>query len=397
MTASELATGSVTYETLANEESFAEVGEDWDVLVRAMRRPSPFMLHGWLLEWWRHYGGGCTLAVQAAFRGGRLVGALPLVVHSRRGLKVATFLGGRQSALADLLLAEGERPTVGAELAARAAASGQDYADLFGLSADCRLVSVLGGSRLHLFERIAAPVLDMSAGWEATYWAMTTSKKRSFHRRRRRQLGELGRLKVSVARTRRELEPALEDAFRLHALRWEGRPDGSGFVTPTGMRFHRASIRALAEIDVPRIVTHEIDGRPIAFHYYFALEGRMYLHRIAFDPAFARFSPGLLNILETLEIGAAEGLTRVEFLGGAERYKVELTDRFEPLHLGIGLANSAVGRAVVAARTWWLRAREGLKRSATARRLHEGLEPARRIVMRQKDVLRPMGVKRAGE
>jgi CelD/BcsL family acetyltransferase involved in cellulose biosynthesis len=397
MTPTAVATRRVTYETLATEESFAAVSEDWDALVRAMRRPSPFMLHGWLLEWWRHYGEGCTLAVQAAFRGGRLVGALPLVVHLRRGLKIATFLGGRQSALADLLLADGEEPTVGAELAARAAASGQDYADLFGLSANCRLVSVLGRSRLHLFERIAAPVLDMSAGWEATYRAKTTSKKRSFHRRRRRQLAELGTLEVSVARTRRELERALEDAFRLHALRWEGRPDGSGFVTPTGLRFHRASMRALAEIDVPRIVTHGINGRPIAFHYYFALEGRMYLHRVAFDPAFARFSPGLLNILDTLEIGAAEGLTRVEFLGGAERYKVELTDRFEPLHLGLGLASSAVGQAVVATRTRWLRARERLKRSATARRLHDGLEPARRIVMRQKDVLRPSGVKRAGE
>jgi len=397
MTATALATGRVTFETLETEESFADVGESWDALVRAMPRPSPFMLHGWLLEWWRHYGEGCTLAVQAAFRDGTLVGALPLLVHSRRGLRIATFLGGRQSALADLLLLEGEDPSVGAELAARAAAFGQDYADLFGLSADCRLVSVRGRSRLHLFERIAAPVLDMSAGWEATYRAKTTSKKRSFHRRRRRQLAQLGRLEVSVARTRRELEPAREDAFRLHALRWEGRPDGSGFVTPTGLRFHRASIRALAEIDVPRIVTHEIDGRPIAFHYYFALEGRMYLHRIAFDPAFAHFSPGVLNILDTLEIGAAEGLTRVEFLGGAERYKVELTDRFEPLHLGLGLASSAVGRTVVAARTRWLRAREGLKRSATARRLHDGLEPARRLVMRQRDVLRPSGVKRAGE
>jgi CelD/BcsL family acetyltransferase involved in cellulose biosynthesis len=207
----------------------------------------------------------------------------------------------------------------------------------------------------------------------------------------------VGKVEISVARTRAELEPALEEAFRLHALRWEGRPDGSGFVTPTGLRFHRASIRALAEIDVPRIVTLEIDGRAIAFHYYFALQGRMYLHRIAFDPAFARFSPGLVNILDTLEIGAAEGLTRVEFLGGAERYKRELVDRFEPLYLGLGLAGSAPGRAVVAARTGWLRLRESLKRSATARGLYDGLEPARRILTRRRDVLTPSGVRQVGE
>jgi CelD/BcsL family acetyltransferase involved in cellulose biosynthesis len=240
-------------------------------------------------------------------------------------------------------------------------------------------------------------VLDLSRGWEATYRAKTTSKKRSFHRRRRRQLAGVGKLEVSVARTRAELEPALEEAFRIHALRWQGRPDGSGFVTPTGLRFHRASLLALADLDVPRIVTHKVDGRAIAFHYYFALQGRMYLHRVAFDPAFARFSPGLLNILDTLEIGAAEGLTHVEFLGGAERYKLELADRMEPLYLGLGLANSPVGVAVVASRTRWLRSRERLKRSAIARRVYDGLAPARRLVTQPKDVLRPTGVRQAGE
>jgi CelD/BcsL family acetyltransferase involved in cellulose biosynthesis len=395
MTATELAAGRVTYETLATEESFADVAEAWDALVRAMPRPSPFMLHGWLLEWWRHYGEGCTLAVPAAFRAGTLVGALPLVVHSRRGLRIATFLGGRQSALADLLVAEGEDPAVGAELTSRAA-SGQDYADLFGLSADCRLASVLG-SRLHLFERIAAPVLDLSAGWEATYRAKTTSKKRAYHRRRRRQLGELGKVEVRVARTRAELERTLEDAFRLHLLRWRGRPDGSGFATPTGMQFNRAATLALADIDVPRIVTLELDGRAIAFLYYLALEGRMFLHRMAFDPALAGVSPGTTNAHDAVEIGSAEGLTRVEFLGGADRYKVELADGFEPLYLGLGLAGSSAGRAVVAGRRRWLRLRETLKRSATARTLYEGLAPARRLLSRPKDVMRPSGIRQAGE
>jgi CelD/BcsL family acetyltransferase involved in cellulose biosynthesis len=397
MTATEVATRRVTYETLTTEESFAAMREGWDDLVRAMHRPSPFMLHAWLLEWWRHYGEGCELAVQAAFRGGRLVGALPLVVHSRRGLKVATFLGGRQSALADLLLAKDEDAATGAELAARAAASGHDYADLFGLSANSRLASLRGPSEMRLFERIEAPVLDMSAGWEATYRAKTTSKKRAYHRRRRRQLAELGTVEVKVARSRPEVEQALEEAFRLHRLRWEGRPDGSGFATETGTRFNRAVARALADIDVPRIVTLELDGRPIAFHYVLVLEGCMYLHRMAFDPAFARVSPGTTNAHDALEVGSAEGLTRVEFLGGVDRYKLELADRFEPLHLGLGLAGTPAGHAVVATRARWLGLRERLKRSAKARTVYDRLAPARGMLTRPRDVMRPSGVRQPGD
>ena len=93
-----------------------------------------------------------------------------------------------------------------------------------------------------------------------------------------------GTVHVSVARSPDELGPALEEAFALHARRWEGRPDGSGFASTTGRRFHRATLARLAAIDVARIVTLRVAGRAVAFHYYFALEGCMYVHRLAFDP-----------------------------------------------------------------------------------------------------------------
>src|SRR5439155_20106749 len=153
-----------------------------------------------------------------------------------------------------------------------------------------------------------------------------------------RQLGELGELQFRVARTADELRPALEHAFTLHELRWAGRPDGSGFATPTGKRFHREAIVALAELDIPRIVTLELDSRPIAFHYYLAFCGTMYVHRLAFDPELARLSPGVLTTLEALRVAGDEGLRRVEYLGGDERYKLELSDRVEPLYQGLGMA-----------------------------------------------------------
>jgi hypothetical protein len=43
-------------ETISSEAEFANLAGPWDDLVRSMGRPSPFLLHGWLLEWWRHYG-----------------------------------------------------------------------------------------------------------------------------------------------------------------------------------------------------------------------------------------------------------------------------------------------------------------------------------------------------
>lgn len=375
------APAELTLGTISSATSFAGLADEWDGLVRSRPRPSPFLLHAWLAEKWRHYGDGGELAVHVAYRDGRLVGALPLCLRSWYGLRVLSFLGG-DTALADLLVADGEQPDVAAALAERAS-EGHDFAVFSGLPADSRLVAALGSSRLTLIERSEAPVLDLTLGWDEVYRSKLSAKKRSHHRRRRRQLAEAGHVEVEVARTADELERALEDAFTLHALRWHGRPDGSGFASPVGRAFHQAIVQALAPLDVPRIVTLKIDGRPVAFHYYLTLEGRMYVHRIAFDPAYGRFSPGLINTLDAIEAAAAEGATRVEFLGGAERYKVELADHLEPLYLGFGLAGSLKGKAAVAGRVGGIRVRKRLKRSPAFRRFYfEGLAPARRLLDR---------------
>jgi CelD/BcsL family acetyltransferase involved in cellulose biosynthesis len=377
-------------ETVSSAAAFEELAEEWDDLVRGMPRASPFLLHAWLSEWWSHYGESGALAVHVVRQDGRLVGALPLIVSSKRGVRVVRFMGGRQSVLADLLLAPGADDSVAGRLAARLATSAHGLVDLYGIPIGSRIVDALGPDRFDVIVRIEAPVLDLLPDWTTVYEQKTSAKTRSLHRRRRRQLAALGRLEVSVARTRVELEPALEEAFRLHTLRWAGRPDGSGFVTPTGMRFHRAVIRRLAELDVPRIVTLRLDGRAIAFHYFFSFEGCMYVHRLAFDPALSRYSPGLVNTLDTIQIASEEGLTRVEFLGGAERYKRELADRFEPLYQALGLASGVRGRTLLEAELGLIRLRMRLKRSERLRRLYfDQLAPVRLLAARSRSALKP--------
>jgi CelD/BcsL family acetyltransferase involved in cellulose biosynthesis len=387
MRSSTQATGStqaarVNFGTLTTREEFSALGGQWDDLVREMPKPSPFFLHAWLEEWFRYYGEPVDIRLHVAELDGRVVAALPLVVSSRAGLRIARFPGGPESVLGDLLLAPDADLAIARALVERACCSDFDFASFHGLFAASRLSAVVPPTRLRTIPRLEAPVLDLSGGWEAAYQAKTTSKTRNLHRRRRRQLSELGQLEVVVARTPAELEPALEEAFVIHARRWEGRPDHSEFTTPIGLEFNRSVLRALAGHDIPRIVTMRLDGRAIAFHYYFALCGRMYVYCLGFDPdpAFSRFSPGLVTTLDTIEAAAAEGLDRVEFLGGGEQYKLDLADRLEPLYDGFGLGFGYRGhaaRALHASAALKMR----LKRSPRVRRLYyEGLAPIRRAM-----------------
>jgi CelD/BcsL family acetyltransferase involved in cellulose biosynthesis len=371
--------GRLHVTTVRDGEGLDLLVDGWDDLVRAMPRPSPYLLHAWLAAWWRHFGDGADLQVHVARRNGRLVGALPLLGRRERGVRVARFVGAADSALADLLVADPSDHETADALTVRAAAEDNDLADLFGLPADSRLAAALGPARLAVVPRVAAPVIDLAAGWDAVYRDRVSPKHRKAHRRSRRQLAAMGRLETRVAATTRELDQALEEAFALHDLRWRDRPDGSGFATSAGRRFQRDAILALADAGTPRIVTLRLGDRAIAFTAFFLLADTMVLHRLAFDPEFGRWSPGVLVTHDALAAAAAQGARRVELLGGAEPYKRALTDRGDPLHVGLGLARGARGHAAVACRRAAMTARRELARRPRVRRAwYGGLAAARR-------------------
>ena len=138
-------------------------------------------------------------------------------------------------------------------------------------------------------------------------------------------------------------------------------------------------MKRLADEGVLRIVLMKVAGRPTAFQYFFALDGAMIVHRLGFDPAFARFSPGLVATHEAIRVASEDGLRRVEFLGGGERYKLELADRLEPLSEGVGLARNALGSMAARGQLGLIELRKALKRSERLHRLYiNGLGSLRR-------------------
>ena len=343
---------------------------EWDALVRARPRPSPFLLHAWLRAWWSHYGEDAELDLRVVRREGKLAGALPLCVRRRRGVRVLELVGGEQAHLADVL---GDDEAA-AELLESVRRHGADFADLYGVPAGGRAAALPG---LRLVERVEAPVLDLGRPWTEVYAGKFSSKSRQTHRRKLRRIEDEGLVGMRLAVLPDDVQSALEESFRLHDLRWQGRRDGSDYSAERGRAFQREAYRALAADGIARVLLLELDGRAIAFNCYLVLAGRGYSHRLGFDPAYGRFSPGLLSTLHMCERAAAEGLTLVELLGGDEEYKLQLADRFEPLLEGFGLARTLRGCAAVAARAASVRARRRLKRIPALRRLY-GERPLRR-------------------
>jgi CelD/BcsL family acetyltransferase involved in cellulose biosynthesis len=365
------------FETITTIDGFAALAE-WDELVRSQPRSSPFLLLGWLLPWWRRFGDGRRLAVQVARRDGRLVGALPFYEETRLGVRVAHFLGDKRAEIADLLLAPGEDEQTARELVDRVDAHA---IHVFGLPAESRLAAALAPVEVRKVVRAEAPLLRAQGSWEDVVAATMSGQRKRLQRKRLRQLEEHGAVEFVVARTLEELEPALEEAFRLHELRWAGQPDQSGFVTEEGKAFHRDALRALAPTGVPRIASLLLDGRTIGFYYYLALGERVCGADMAYDPAFGRFSPGWLATLHMLEVAIGDGAREVEFLGGTEEYKTQMTDELAPLHEALARPRTPLARLYVEGTLGALAARRRLKESERVRKLYyDGLAPLRRRI-----------------
>ncbi len=210
----------------------------WDDLVRAMPRPSPFLLKGWLVEWWRHYlVGGARPAVIVGTRSGRLVAAAPVFVERRRGIRVAEFLGARR-------VVAGRPPgRAGRAVGGPAGAAGRAAARAVRLCGPLRgaagiasrAIGPVSGGRAR---RGASARPQREAGMSSTN-ERTSSKRRSLHRRRLRQLGELGPVEFTIAREPDELEPRSTMHLRCTSCagadvrtvrRSEPRPDGRSIV-----------------------------------------------------------------------------------------------------------------------------------------------------------------------
>lgn len=372
--------GELHVGTLTTVEELAALGPDWDALVGAMPRPSPFLLRAWLLPWARHYGHDHALEFHVAHRDGRLVGALPLCIERHLGLRRLRFPGGPQAVLGDMLLSDGEGTDTGRALIDQISRrGGHDVLDVYGIPGGGLLEQNANANELRVIERVEAPVIDSQGSWEDTYKANASGKRRYEHRRRRRRLAEQGELQTRVVSTPDEIDAVLEDVFRLHHARWDGRPDGSEFASPRGAPFQREALLTLAAEGIPRIALTEFDGRPLAFNIYFLFARRMYVYRQAFDPALSASAPGIINMVDALEAGFEEGVDRVEFLGGAEQFKRDLANRFEPLYVGLGLPGTLRGRAAAAASAGMIATRRRLKRSERLRRFYfDSLAPVRR-------------------
>jgi CelD/BcsL family acetyltransferase involved in cellulose biosynthesis len=131
-------------------------------------------------------------------------------------------------------------------------------------------------------------------------WMQTNfdHKRRKEMKRLRARLAEQGVLVTQRCEQLSELGSYIDDFLRLEAAGWKGGR-GTALAQDTAMTAAlREGLNALFESRKLRFWRITLDGKAIACLFAFVEAGRATLGKIAHDEAFAKFSPGVMVILD---------------------------------------------------------------------------------------------------
>jgi CelD/BcsL family acetyltransferase involved in cellulose biosynthesis len=175
-----------------------------------------------------------------------------------------------------------------------------------------------------------SPWIPLDVGFEKPEDLLNPGR-RSDLRRARRMAEQMGDMHCEIlSPTPSNLEPLLEEAFRVEAASWKGR-ERTALTCDTQRRlFFRRYASAAARDGILRLCFLRIGRRYAAMQLAVECGDRFWLLKIGYDEEFRRCSPGTLLMVETIRYAVTRGLRAYELLGCPESWTAIWTRRTHP-------------------------------------------------------------------
>jgi len=332
----------VRVERIEDAEAFEGLEGAWHDL--ADRSPTAHLFNDfdWLHAWWSAFAGAQDrLRIYAVRDGDRLLAALPAYLPAPAGgLGAPRRLAGlfnHYLGRTDLLV-EGAKPDLVRRLLAAAQDDARDWdvlelpqmpEDSQGVSAVAVVAEDLGLS-VHGLRTICSPYLELTGTHDDWYAARFSGRKRQQDRRRSRQAEKRGGA-LELLTAPEAVRGCFERGLEVEALGWKGEQNSAMKSQPETLAFMRDVVDRFSSRGQARLVSLTVEGELAAFLLGFSHRGCLYFHKTGFDPRFDSLSPGRLVLLESIRAAfEEEGLTRYDFLGAPDPYKLQCSPTVRP-------------------------------------------------------------------
>jgi CelD/BcsL family acetyltransferase involved in cellulose biosynthesis len=168
-------------------------------------------------------------------------------------------------------------------------------------------------ARISVLDTWKRAALWPSGTYEAWLDSNIGSKRRKEYRRLTNRLSEIGKFEALSLDAGRDCRLWVVELLALEAAGWKGKRGTAMVANPALQAAFQESCQFLAAAGKLRFWKLVLDGKPIAAMYAIVEGDQAWLHKIAYDEAYAKFSPGVLLVLYATEkLFAETGLVLVD-------------------------------------------------------------------------------------
>lgn len=317
-------------------DKIEDINSNWEDLIKKSNSIAVFLMPAWITNWLRFLGKKHKSFIFAAWDGTNLVGIFPVAIR-RIGLfpfsiKKLEFIGRDDGDYLDFLIDPNSREVC---IEAFLSFLGErkiewDICDFNDFSQESpnyeMLYSCVKKHRWYvtLLNTWKCHYLKIDGDW-GSFIKRHGRKFRHNIRRERKQLECLGDLVFKKVETCSDLDRYLPDAFDVHKRKWDGFYISSKFSTPLGQKFYSEVAKDYLKRKMLRLDLLLLNGKLIAFSYSFQWNGRYLYYTPAYDPDYAKYSPGTVLLMYILEDALKSGLREFDFSKGELQYKFHWT------------------------------------------------------------------------
>ena len=290
----------------------------WDTLAEAVAEPNAFAERWFVEPGVRHMLPPGETRLISVWDGGALLGLLPVRVEPSYGRTPVRHVQNwvhTHSFLGTPLVRRGHERAFWTEVLA--VLDGADWAPGFlhltGIVEDgpvhrgLAAAAAARGRPCSVVHRSARALLESDLSPEAYRETAVRKKKRKELGRLWSRLSEQGVLGYETLEREEDVERWSDDFLALEAAGWKGEAGSALAAEPRTASFFREAFAGAFRADRLETLRLALDGRPIAMLVNFHAPPGAFSYKIAFDEAYARFSPGVLIELENLRVLARPG------------------------------------------------------------------------------------------
>jgi CelD/BcsL family acetyltransferase involved in cellulose biosynthesis len=321
-------------EIVRSADRLAEIAAAWTTLWQRSDG-LVFQSHSWVAAWWSAAPDRDRLALRIGlvWRGDELAAIVPLAISRRQGVRLLEWAASAYTDYGDILKsADCSEPMLVRLWRDLQRSGGFDIVALNRLLPDAAARSLIGASadgsmklrpnyREEASFRVAGPFTTGAA------WLESQSKKtRQNYRRGYKALEENGPVTFRIVPAEDDLGPLLERLaqFKRAWLRNSGRQSDN---FDAGTATLAALVAVLRDAGLLRVFVLECAGEMVAVSLNFVQRNTMMAFVTTYDPAFERGSPGMLLMIDYIRWSIDNGLELVDFLCGAEPFKLRFANQ----------------------------------------------------------------------